>query len=73
MGYYKSPEDMFTARANRFKRDADRHWAIAKSGGEGYHYTKAKFCYEQAVINQAKAERAHATGATFRKCSATNH
>lgn len=67
MSYYKSPEDMFSSRADRFKRDGDRHWAMAKSGLGDYHYGKAKIYYEQAAANNAKAEYAHTTGATFKK------
>lgn len=67
MGYYKNPEEMFTSRANRFTDDGNRHWAMAKNGYGDYHYGKAKFCYEQASANRAKAEHARTTGATFRK------
>lgn len=67
MGYYKSPEDMFTSRADRFTRDGNRHWAMAKGGYGDYHYGKAKFCYKQASINRDKADNARATGATFKK------
>lgn len=69
MSYYKSPEDMFSARANRFQRDGNRHWAMAKNGGGDYHSGKAKFCYDQAAANRARAQQAHATGATFRHSS----
>ena len=37
MGFYRSPGDMFASRADRFKRDGDRHWAMAKNGDGGYH------------------------------------
>lgn len=67
MGYYKSPEDMFASRADRFKRDGDRHWGMPKSGNGDYHYGKARICYEQATTNKAKSEQARATGATFHK------
>lgn len=67
MGFYSSPEEMYSSRAARFKRDGDRHWAMAKSGDGGYHYGKARFCYGQAEANRAKAEQARATGATFKK------
>lgn len=67
MGFYKNPGDMFSARANRFKRDGDRHWAMAKGGEGNFHYGKARFCYEQAKVNRAKADNARATGATFHK------
>lgn len=66
MGYYKNPEDMYTQRAARFKRDADRHYAQAKAGEGGYHYQKAKFAYERSAANAKKAEEARATGAVFR-------
>lgn len=65
MGYYKSPEDMYNSRANRFKRDGDRHWALACNGHGNYHYTKARFCYEQAAVNSKKAQIANANNATF--------
>ena len=70
MSYYSSPEDMFSSRAARFKRDGDRHWAMAKNGQGDYHYGKAKFCYGQAFANIAKAEQAKQEGATFRKTGA---
>ena len=44
MGYYKSPKDMFTQRADKFKRDGDRHWAQAKNGEGDFHFGKAKDC-----------------------------
>lgn len=65
MSFYKNPEEMYTARANRFKRDADRHYAQAKAGEGGYHYTKAKAAYERAAVNQQRAAEAEATGAIF--------
>ena len=65
MSYYKSPENMFSARANRFKNDGDRHWAMAKNGYGDYHYGKAKFCYKQASINHARAKQAHESGSSF--------
>lgn len=67
MGYYKSPADMYSSRADRFKRDGDRHWAMAKNGSDGYHYGKARFCYEQSAANRAKAEHERSTEATFKK------
>ena len=67
MGFYSSPEEMYKARASRYKKEGDRHWAMAKQGEGGFHYSKARACYEQERINQAKAERSKQTGATFRK------
>lgn len=67
MGFYKTPEDMYSARAKRFKRDADRHWAQAKNAEGDYHYGKARMCYQEAARNRAKAEQAGKTGATFGK------
>lgn len=66
MGFYKNPEEMYTARAERFRRDGNTHWAQAKNGEGGYHYTKARFCYEEAAKNAAKAEQARADNAVFR-------
>ena len=67
MGFYQSPAHMYESRAARFKRDADRHWAMAKSGGNLAHFTKARFCYEQAAANRAKAAQSRAVNAAFGK------
>ena len=66
MGFYHSPADMFATRADRFQRDGIRHWAMVKSGEGDFHYGKARFCYEQAAVNRAKAEEARTSGAAFR-------
>lgn len=66
MGFYQSSADMFAARADRFQRDGSRHWAMAKSGEEDFHYGQARFCYEQAAVNRAKAEQTRSSSATFR-------
>ena len=57
MSFYKSHYEMYTARADRFKRDGDRHWAMAKNGQGNYHYGKAKACYSRAEENVLKAKR----------------
>ena len=67
MSYYNSPEEMFAKRAEKYKREGDRQWAMAKNGEGDYHYGKAKVCYNQAAENQARAENARATGATWSK------
>lgn len=54
MSFYKSSEDMHSSRANRFEREGDRHWTMAKNGSGEYHYTKARFFYDQAALNRAK-------------------
>ena len=56
MSYYASREDMYNSRADRFKRDGDRHWAMAKNGCGDYHYGKAKVCYREAAANRERAE-----------------
>ena len=56
MSFYKDVEAMYNARAKRFKEDADRHWAMAKSGEGDYHYAKAKECYREAKKNTMKSE-----------------
>ncbi len=67
MAFFKSPEEMYAARAKSFKAQGDAHWAQAKSGQGGSHYAKARDCYEAAAYNEANAKRCHDTGATFAK------
>ncbi|MBR4863278.1 MAG: hypothetical protein IKU07_01775 [Oscillospiraceae bacterium] len=67
MAYYSTPEEMYTKRAEKYKREADRQWAMAKNGEGDYHYGKAKARYRQASENQAKAAAAKAAGATWDK------
>ena len=55
MLFYKNPEEMYKARAKRFKEDGDRHWAMAKSGNGKFHYGKAKKCYDESKRNEDKA------------------
>lgn len=69
MIYYTSKAEMYSARANRFKRDGDRHWALARNGDGNYHYGKSKICYEQSKANHVRAEQARAAGETFRSGS----
>jgi hypothetical protein len=58
MAFYKNPEEMYKARAKRFKSDGDRHWAQAKSGEGDWHFGKAKEKYNEAEINLQKANDA---------------
>lgn len=67
MAFFKSPEDMYTARAKSFKAQGDAHWAQAKSGQGGFHYAEARDCYKAAAYNEANAKRCHDTGAIFAK------
>lgn len=66
MGFYNNKKEMYEARAERFKRDGDRNWAKACSGEGGGYYGKARWCYEQAAENRAKAERTDSSE-TFKK------
>ena len=34
MGFYKNPKEMYTARAERFRRDGNTHWAQAKNAAK---------------------------------------
>lgn len=63
MGFYNSPEDMYKARAERARREADEHWAKAKTGQGDWHYGKAKKRYEDAARNEARAKEVR--GKTF--------
>lgn len=65
MAYYDSPAEMFAKRAEKSRKMGDRHWAQAKNGSGGYHYEKARSCYAQAAVNQAKADHARASGAVW--------
>ena len=56
MGFYNNKKEMFEARADRFKRDADMYWAKACAGEGGGYYGKARRCYKEAAENLAKAE-----------------
>lgn len=67
MAYYNTPEEMFTRRAESYKREGDRHWALAKSGQGDHHYGQARACYQQASQNRAKADSARTAGATWKK------
>ena len=67
IAFFKSPEEMYAARAKSFKAQGDSHWAQAKSGQGGFHYAEARDCYEAAAYNKANAKRCHDTGATFAK------
>ena len=67
MAFFKSPEEMYTARTKSFRSSADRHWSMAKSGQGGFHYAAARKDYEAAEHNEACAKRAHDTNATFAK------
>ena len=58
MAFYSSPEEMYLARARRFKKDADMHWTKALNGEGDYHYGKAKKFYEEAKLNREKAAKA---------------
>ena len=51
MAFFKSPEEMYTARAKSFRSSADRHWSMAKSGQGGFHYAAARKDYEAAEQN----------------------
>lgn len=69
MAYHTPPAGMYSARANRFKRDGDRYWALARNGDGNYHYGKFKICYEQSKANHVRAEQARAAGEIFRSGS----
>ena len=66
MGIFKSPEEMFSQRADACKNKGDQHWAKAKNGEGDFHYNHARYQYEQAEENRQKAEQAKAQRASFR-------
>lgn len=67
MAFYTDPEAMYRARAARFKREGDFHWAMAKQGQGGHHYGQARLCYAQVAQNTAKGDLARDNHATWKK------
>lgn len=63
MSYYSSPEEMYTIKSAKYKKEGDRYWAKAKSGESGYYYKKARNCYAEAKRNAERAKEAK--GRTF--------
>lgn len=66
MGYYKNPAEMFSARADKYKREGDRYWARAKNGDGDFFYGKARACYAEAARNKQCAEQAKREGKTWK-------
>ena len=67
MAFYKSPADMFDARAKRSESDGKRNWAKAKNGdGDGF-YGKAKKNFADAERNRQLAESARKNNLTWKK------
>ncbi len=58
MAFFKNPEEMFSSRAEKSKKSADEHWAKAKNGEGGEHYTYARNAYADAERNQAQSQKA---------------
>ena len=58
MGYYETPEAMYRAREEQFRKSGDQYWARAKAGKGDAYYERARFCYGQAAENYRRAERA---------------
>ena len=57
MGFYKSIEHMFLERHAKALKKANAYWAIAKNGGDGSYYAKAKEWYEEAKRLKECAEK----------------
>lgn len=58
MAFYKNPEEMYNQRAERMKKEGDRHWSQAKNGEGDHHYGLAKKCYDSEKDNLNKAKGA---------------
>ena len=67
MAFYNSPEEMYKARASRFKKMVIYTGQRQKNGDGDYHYGKAKKCYNEAKINEEKAKKAK--GLSFKRKS----
>ena len=57
MAFYKDPEEMFTARAEKYRDSGDEHWAEAKNDGDGAHYTYARNDYAESERNEDMARQ----------------
>ena len=55
MAFYKNPEEMFSARAEKYRDSCDEHWAEAKNGGDGANYHYAREDYAEAERNESMA------------------
>ncbi len=55
MAFYDSPEEMFSARAEKYRSSGDAHWAEAKNGGDGANYEYARRDYEEAERSESMA------------------
>ena len=55
MAFYKNPEEMFSARAEKYRSSGDSHWAEAKNGGDGANYHYAREDYDEAERNETQA------------------
>ena len=67
MAYYNSPEAMYNARSEQFKKSGDQYWALAKSGGGAEYYGRANFCYAQAAENKHRSEQAKKENRTWER------
>lgn len=64
MSFYASPEAMYSARADNYRKCGNAHWAMAKSGYGDEHFGIARKAYDKARENEEKAKAAandHAT------------
>ncbi len=58
MAFYKNPEEMFKARAEKHQKAGNAHYAQAKNGEGGSHYEAAKRNYRGAAEERSKADKA---------------
>lgn len=67
MGFYKTPEEMYSARAKRYEKDGKMNWAKAKNGEGGGFFGKAKKCFSEAERNKKLAVEARKKKLKFGK------
>ncbi len=65
MSYYKTPADMFSSRAERAMRDANRQFEKAERGYGDRYYDRAAKSLDYAEHNIYKTREARESRATF--------
>lgn len=65
MSFYKSPAEMFSSRGDKYIKEGNYYWAMAKNGYGDHYYGKAKSCYREAAINNEKSAQAKSKRITF--------
>ena len=67
MKQYAYAQERYRTRAKYFKRAAVCYWIAASRSSHKRDYDKARFCFNQYIINHNRLKRLETRGKTFRK------